>query len=282
MSITMPPIKQIPSPNYSGRGTAAIRLIIVHDTEGSYGGAVSWFTQPVSQVSAHLVMREDGGEITQMVPLGSKAWHACNVNPYSIGIEGAGVEADGFSDDWWRGMANVVAWLLAAYGLPCRWAEGGQGGGFCSHHDLGAFGGGHVDVCAVGAPEWIRFIGLVGAAHAEMIAGPLPAWGLHGAPAPHTVELPPNVPAEPSHGGAARNEPGDVVAHPTASTYPHGSAADLQWRLNKAGASPALAVDGIAGSATRNAIAAFQGKHGLFIDGLIGPLTWAALDAATT
>ena len=43
------------------------------------------------------------------------------------------------------------------------------------------------------------------------------------------VELPPNVPAEPSHGGAARNEPGDAVAHPTASTYPHGSASDLQY-----------------------------------------------------
>jgi peptidoglycan hydrolase-like protein with peptidoglycan-binding domain len=26
--------------------------------------------------------------------------------------------------------------------------------------------------------------------------------------------------------------------------------------------------------------AAFQGKHGLVIDGLIGPETWAALDAA--
>jgi len=42
-----------------------------------------------------------------------------------------------------------------------------------------------------------------------------------------------------------------------------------------------LSVDGFAGPLTRNALAAFQSKHGLYVDGLIGPKTWAALDAAT-
>src|SRR6185312_6296273 len=141
MSVLMQPVRQIVSPNYSAR-SGAIRLIVVHDTEGSYNGAVAWFAQTRSEVSAHLVMSEDGSQVTQMVPLGSKAWHACLFNSASIGIEGAGVEANGYPDSWWRGMAKIVAWLLVAYDLPCRWAQGGEGAGYCSHHDLGAVGGG--------------------------------------------------------------------------------------------------------------------------------------------
>ena len=95
------------------------------------------------------------------------------------------------------------------------------------------------------------------------------------------MALPPDVPPEPSHGGASRKDSNDAALHETNSGFPHGSAADLQWRLNKAGATPPLAVDGWAGAKTRDAIAAFQGKHGLYVDGMIGPKTWAALDAAT-
>ena len=36
-------------------------------------------------------------EATQMAPFGKKAWHACNVNPRSIGVEIAGYEKIGFS-----------------------------------------------------------------------------------------------------------------------------------------------------------------------------------------
>jgi len=111
--------------------------------------------------------------------------------------------------------------------------------------------------------------------------GKLPAWALHGLPNPHQVELPPDVAPTPSHGGAPRSGVGDAIAHPTASGFPHGSVADLQWRLDSTGVSPGLSVDGFAGPLTRNALAAFQSKHGLYVDGLIGPKTWAALDAAT-
>ena len=54
----------------------------------------------------------------------------------------------------------------------------------------------------------------------------------------------------------------------------------LQTSLNRLGATPALAVDGIAGAGTRSAVQAFQRSKGLTPDGIAGPETIAALQAA--
>jgi hypothetical protein len=148
------------------------------------------------------------------------------------------------------------------------------------HHDLGAAGGNHDDICGVGDATWRTFEGYVKAEYDAFGDGPLPTWALHGLPAPHQVSLPPDVEPTPSHGGAPRNQDGDAPAHPTASGYPTGSVADIQWRLNKAGAAPALVVDGHAGPLTRATIVAFQSAHGLAADGVVGPATLAALEAA--
>jgi N-acetylmuramoyl-L-alanine amidase/Putative peptidoglycan binding domain len=282
MPVALPRLVQIPSPNVSSRRGGHIRLVVIHDTEGSYEGAVAWFAQSRSQVSAHLVMSEDGCEVTQMVPLSEKAWHACDFNSVSVGIEGAGVEARGFSDAWWRGMAAIVGWLLHRYGLPCRWAEAGDGEGFCSHHDLGASGGGHNDPCAVGSADWARFLGLVETAYREFAAGPLPEWALHGLPAPSTVSLPSSAPAATtSHGGRPGVEPAEPHLPAPGSAYPIGSVADIQQRLNAAGAQPPLTVDGVAGPATMVALEHFQRNLRLAADGVVGPTTWAALERAT-
>ncbi len=277
MTPQLPTLKQVPSPNYSSRGGARISKIVVHDTEGSYAGAVAWFTQTRSQVSAHLVMREDGGEVTQMVPLNEKAWHVCNLNPATIGIEGAGVEAQGFSDAWWRSMATIVAWLLHRYQLPCRWAAGGAGDGFCSHHDLGQAGGGHGDPVAVGAPTWTAFVQLVGDAFQAFDAGPLPDWALHGLPAPSAISAAPAAPGDgaTSHGGAPGVEPGELRSAPVV-----GSLLWVQKALVALGVNSLLACDGLNGPQTIASIARFQGAHGLYVDGVAGAQTIAALEKA--
>ena len=69
-----------------------IRYIVIHVTQGSYAGAISWFQNPSSNVSAHYVIRSSDGAITQMVREKDIAWHAGNwtYNTQSIGIEHEG------------------------------------------------------------------------------------------------------------------------------------------------------------------------------------------------
>lgn len=51
-----------------------------------------------------------------------------------------------------------------------------------------------------------------------------------------------------------------------------------QERLNAHGAAPPLAVDGIFGPLTQQATVDYQTSHGLAVDSIIGPRTWASLD----
>ena len=75
-------------------------------------------------------------------------------------------------------------------------------------------------------------------------------------------------------------EPGRS-SHPTVRTGSGGPAVEeLQQKLNGTGASPELVVDGVFGPKTRAAVVAFQEASGLARDGVVGPLTWAALDLA--
>ena len=129
--MTLPILKWAPSPNFSAR-TARVDLIVIHDTEGAYAGAVAWFEQVVSQVSAHYVVKEDGTEATQMVDLAKKAWHACLFNSRSVGIEMAGKESVGIDDRCWAATAAMTAYLLHHLQIPCKFAEGGTGPGFCA------------------------------------------------------------------------------------------------------------------------------------------------------
>jgi hypothetical protein len=279
MTLALPLLKFVPSPNYSPIPIVH-DLFIFHMMEGGYAGSVAWLCRATTQASSHLCLRKDGGEVTQLVPLNEKAWAERNFNGRGVSLEIEGFTAQGMAEETMRAAALIAAWYCRGYGVPPVWAQGGQGRGLCQHHDLGAAGGGHVDCSVVGSDTWLKLVAYAKEAYDAFGDGPLPAWALHGGPAPHAVALPPDVPPEESHGGAARNDDAAAALHGTNSGYPHGSAADLQWLLNKAGATPPLAVDGHPGALTRAALAAFQGKHGLFIDGLIGPKTWAALEAA--
>jgi N-acetylmuramoyl-L-alanine amidase len=91
-----------PSPNFGARKNGkSVDCLILHYTgmpagRGMSAGerAIRWLENPVSQVSAHYVVDEDG-LITQMVAEEMRAWHAglscwqgeADINSVSIGIE---------------------------------------------------------------------------------------------------------------------------------------------------------------------------------------------------
>ena len=85
-----------PSPNQGERlGVARPDAVVLHYTGMPSGmGALEWLRNPVSEVSCHYFVWEDG-RIFQLVPEARRAWHAgrsawagkTDLNSHSIGIE---------------------------------------------------------------------------------------------------------------------------------------------------------------------------------------------------
>lgn len=75
-----------PDCNYSERNSA-ISDIVIHYTQGSYAGSISWFLNCDSHVSSHYTLRSSDGQVTQLVREADKAWHVRSANDYTIGIE---------------------------------------------------------------------------------------------------------------------------------------------------------------------------------------------------
>jgi N-acetyl-anhydromuramyl-L-alanine amidase AmpD len=128
------------SPNHNARPAGDIgkvAMVVIHTCEGPYTGCWSWLANPDSRVSAHYVVREDGREITQLVPESGRAWHIgstydCSLNAgrqcwrnghsnnhFTIGIEHAGYASQTF---WPAAQldasARLVCDLTRRHGIP--------------------------------------------------------------------------------------------------------------------------------------------------------------------
>jgi N-acetylmuramoyl-L-alanine amidase len=89
-------VKVVPSPNMGERlPPRRPDMIILHYTGmPDAAGAIQWLCNPLSSVSCHYVVMEDG-RVFQLVPEAARAWHAgagswageTDVNSASIGIE---------------------------------------------------------------------------------------------------------------------------------------------------------------------------------------------------
>lgn len=110
--------------NYSdySRGKGDIKYIVLHTTQGSYAGAISWFQNPSANVSAHYVIRSADGQVTQTVREQDVAWHAGNwtYNLQSIGIEHEGWvgQTGWYTDPMYRSSAMLVRHLADKYDIP--------------------------------------------------------------------------------------------------------------------------------------------------------------------
>ncbi len=131
------------SPNFNARpsdSTGRVHMVIVHTCESNYASCWSWLVNPVSQVSAHYVVNEDGSEVSQLVREPDRAWHiaalyrcALNLmhdcwlndvqsNDFTVGIEHAGfVSEDSFPASQIDASARLVCDLTRDRGIPRDW-----------------------------------------------------------------------------------------------------------------------------------------------------------------
>ena len=173
--VVLPPLKWQASPNFSARN-ARIDLLVYHESAGHYAGDISWLCTPTvydahghvlsgPDASATAVMREDGGEVTQIVKMADKAWAQADFNGRAVGIEHSNMTAKGYnSEQQLRESARLYAWLCWKLGIPVRVARGGHGPGICRHLDLGAAGGGHTQ-CGMGDHDFERWMQMIAQEH---------------------------------------------------------------------------------------------------------------------
>lgn len=156
-TVSLPPLYVHLSPNRSSRQGYPPRGIVVHETEGSFAGAVSWLCNPAADASAHIVLSEDGSKACQLVPWSEKAWHAVNANRYTLGLELAGKASQKNAEMQLRRAARIVAFWGHNFGIPMRQGNSHGENGIVRHRDLGVYGGNHSDP---GGFDWEDFIHL--------------------------------------------------------------------------------------------------------------------------
>lgn len=148
--------KTIPSPNYSSRGGAEVRLIVIHTAEGAntIEELGNFFGSTGSGVSSHTGIDDQAGVIGEYVQRSYKAWTAANANPVAVQTELCAFAK--WSRAQWSEHPNMLdncaRWIAeeaTAFGLPLQRLTAseaqGSGRGVCQHTDLGSWGGGHWD-----------------------------------------------------------------------------------------------------------------------------------------
>ena len=106
-----------PSPNVGGGITPL--YVLIHTTEGSFNGAVSWLKNRSSGVSAHYVVRNRDGYVKQLVSHRQRAFHAKCWNQYSIAIEMEGfVKQGNYSQSLYRSVGGIVSFVARSFRIP--------------------------------------------------------------------------------------------------------------------------------------------------------------------
>jgi peptidoglycan hydrolase-like protein with peptidoglycan-binding domain len=245
----------IPSPNYSSRGGASVRLLVLHTAEGArtIESLGSFFQNPSAEVSSHAGADDKHNTIGTFVKPEHKAWTCAEFNPVAVQIETCAFAA--WSTAEWdkhpNMLDNVAKWIkeeAKKYGIPIVRLSAsqaqGSGRGVCQHSDLGARGGGHHD-CGPGFPM-DRVLKMAGGS----------GGGGSTAPAPPAGKAPPF--------------PGTNLVNFTSG---HGTR-DWQAQMDHRGWH--IAVDDLYGGESEKVCSQFQGEKGLAVDGIVGPETWNA------
>lgn len=136
-----------PVPNQGGQMGRILGLVL-HIQEGSEAGTDAWFHNPASKVSAHFGNPKTG-QLDQWVEVGRIAWAEVNGNTNWISIENEGHSGDSLTASQLENVAQLLAWLHTAYGVPLAVSDSTVPG-LTGHGLGGAAWGGHTD--CPGAP----------------------------------------------------------------------------------------------------------------------------------
>lgn len=291
--------------NYAVNRTATIDKVVIHVTQGSYAGTISWFQNPDSQVSAHYVVRSSDGQITQMVRDKDTGWHAKSANASSLGIEHEGFVDDPswFTDSMYRSSAALTKYLCDRYGIPKDRSH------IIGHSE--APGNDHTDPGVNW--NWTYYMQLVtGGGGSGSVALDFTSYATQrsGSTGPQVKAVQYllnkqgyNAGAEDSIFGqttqsavkafqTARKLSADGTVGPktwtallsagTTPTLTKGASGDAVKRLQRAltaGLGSTVAIDGSFGTGTDTAVRLYQDTRGLDVDGSVGSDTWKALQA---
>ncbi|WP_049571747.1 N-acetylmuramoyl-L-alanine amidase [Streptomyces sp. SBT349] len=294
------------SANYASGRSADIDAVVIHVTQGSYAGTISWFQNPSSQVSAHYVVRSSDGEVTQMVRDRDTAWHARSGNAYSVGIEHEGWVNDPswFTDSMYRSSAALTSHLADRYAIPKDRQH------IVAHSEVP--GNDHTDP----GPhwDWNYYMELVGGDPGDPGTPGLdfPSYqtlrsgstGAQVAAVQHLLNLnghnagatdgdfgPATETAVRSFQTARGLGSDGVVGRQTwtallsagaKTSLGPGSSGEAVSRLQRAltaALGRSVSIDGEFGPLTQQAVTDYQTSRTLGVDGLVGPETWTALQA---
>ena len=177
MPEVLAPLVWAPSPNYSTRHGATVTHLVWHATIGHYGPSISWLRTVTTynpdgsvrsgpDASAHAVVREDGGETSQLVALAQKAWHAEAWNPFTVGVEHASLDQGFATRAQLAQSARLFAFLCHLYNIPPVHGLH-RPRGIVRHRDLGVAGGNH----SHGPSDLVWFGEFLPAVHRELDRG---------------------------------------------------------------------------------------------------------------
>ncbi|MCX5400637.1 peptidoglycan-binding protein [Streptomyces sp. NBC_00102] len=293
--------------NYRSGRTADIDTVVIHVTQGSYAGSISWFQNPAAVVSAHYVIRSSDGQITQMVRDSDTAYHAKSANASALGIEHEGWIDDPswFTDVMYRSSAALTRYLCDRHGIAKDRAH------IIGHSE--APGNDHTDPGPYW--DWTYYMQLVdGSAEGSTDALSFSSYttqqsGSSGAQVKAVQQL---LNTQGYEAGAVDGEFGSATktavqafqrargldadgivgaktwtALLSAGATPdlrQGSTGDDVRRLQRAltaALGSTVSIDGDFGSGTATAVRTFQTDHGLTVDGIVGTATWTALQSGS-
>ncbi|MCF6524462.1 peptidoglycan-binding protein [Streptomyces sp. JJ36] len=305
-SADYPPARWVPADpsNYSSGRASSITTVVVHVTQGSYAGTISWFQNPSSDVSAHYVVRSSDGEVTQMVRDRDTAWHARSGNPYSVGIEHEGYVDDPtwFTDAMYRSSAALTRHLCDEYGIPKDRAH------VVGHHEVP--GNDHTDPGPYW--DWDYYMELVGgsgevtprlsfpsydtlregdrndqvkAAQYLLNAQGFDAGSVDGIFGPATdaavrsFQSDRGLTADGVVGKRTWTALLSAGSTPLLQNGDSGAAVTRLQRALTAALGRTVETDGLFGPKTEEAVRDYQTGRGLGVDGLVGDETWGALQS---